>query len=53
MATAEEILEYISDHLDELRDDLEHNADRADYEYYGGAIEVLEHFLAKYTIKEE
>ena len=44
----ESVLDYIQSHVEDLLEDLETNADRSDYEYYEGAIEALEHILAKF-----
>jgi len=43
----ESVLDYIQSHVEELREDLETNVD-TDYEWYDGAIEALEHILAKF-----
>ena len=43
-----EMITYMEEHLESLQDELEHNVDSSDYEWYNGAIETLEHLLAKF-----
>jgi hypothetical protein len=44
------VLEYIQDHIEELKQSMDEVTDHADMIWHEGAIEALEHVLTKFGV---